>query len=64
MATVICLSNGMPIEVVSSVLGHKNIESTQIYAKITKEKLGCEMEKLSKKLDGIKEFKSCKHVYK
>ena len=64
MATVVCLSNGMPIEVVSSVLGHKNIESTQIYAKITKEKLGCEMDKLSKKLKSIPEFKSCKHIYK
>ena len=47
MATVVCLSNGMPLEVVSSVLGHKSIESTQIYAKITQEKLGCEIDTLA-----------------
>lgn len=64
MATVVCLSNGMPLEVVGSVLGHKCIESTQVYARITKEKLGCEMDKLSKKLNGIKEFKSCNRIYK
>lgn len=64
MATVICLSNGMPLEVVSSVLGHKCIQSTEVYAKITKEKLGCEMDKLSVKLKNIPEFKSCKHIYK
>jgi len=64
MATVVCLSNGMPLEVVGSVLGHKCIESTQVYARITKEKLGCEMDKLSEKLSGIKEFETCKQVYK
>lgn len=64
MATVVCLSNGMPLEVVGSVLGHKCIESTQVYARITKEKLGSEMDKLSKKLNGIKEFKSCNRIYK
>jgi len=64
MATVICLSNGMPLEVVSSVLGHECIKSTEVYAKITKEKLGCEMDKLSVKLKNIPEFKSCMHIYK
>lgn len=56
MATVVCLSNGMPLEVVSSVLGHKNIESTQIYAKITQEKLGCEIDTLASKLAKIEQF--------
>ena len=32
MATEICLTNGVPIETVSSILGHKNITTTQIYA--------------------------------
>ena len=36
MATEICLTNGVPIETVSSILGHKNITTTQIYAKIQK----------------------------
>jgi len=53
MATVVCLSNGMPIESVSSLLGHKCITSTQIYAKITNEKLGREMDALSTKLTDI-----------
>ena len=56
MATVVCLSNGMPIESVSSVLGHKCISSTQIYAKITNEKLNKEMNVLSEKLADIGEF--------
>ena len=56
MTTVVCLSNGMPIESVSSVLGHKCITSTQIYAKITNEKLNKEMNVLSEKLADIGEF--------
>ena len=56
MATVVCLSNGMSIESVSSVLGHKCITSTQIYAKITNEKLNKEMNVLSEKLADIGEF--------
>ena len=56
MATVVCLANGMPLEVVSSVLGHKSIESTQIYARITQEKLGCEIDTLASKLSKIEQF--------
>lgn len=56
MATVVCLSNGMPLEVVGSVLGHKCIESTQVYAKITQEKLGCEIDTLASKLAKIEQF--------
>ena len=55
-ATTVFLSNGVPIETVSSMLGHKSIKTTQIYAKITKEKLNRDMENLAMKLDGIKEF--------
>ena len=56
MATVVCLANGMPLEVVSSVLGHKSIDSTQIYAKITQEKLGSEMDMLASRLSKIEQF--------
>lgn len=56
MATEICLTNGVPIETVSSILGHKNIKTTQIYAKITKEKLNKDMDKLSLQLNHIKEY--------
>ncbi|WP_270667096.1 tyrosine-type recombinase/integrase, partial [Phocaeicola massiliensis] len=31
-ATTVFLSNGVPIETVSSMLGHKSIKTTQIYA--------------------------------
>ena len=33
-ATTIALGSGLPIEVVSKMLGHRNIKTTQIYAKI------------------------------
>lgn len=56
MATEICLTNGVPIETVSSILGHKNIKTTQIYAKITKEKLNKDMEQLSLQLNHIEEY--------
>lgn len=56
MATEICLTNGVPIETMSSILGHKNIKTTQIYAKITKEKLNNDMDKLSLQLNHIDEY--------
>lgn len=34
-ATTTTLSKGVPIETVSKMLGHTNIETTQIYARIT-----------------------------
>ena len=58
-ATTVFLSNGVPIETVSSMLGHKSIKTTQIYAKITKEKLNQDMENLVARLGSIEEFKGC-----
>lgn len=49
-ATTICLSNGVPIETLSKLMGHTSIRSTQIYAKITAEKMSRDMEQLSQKL--------------
>lgn len=34
-ATTVLLSHGVPVETVSRLLGHTNIKTTQIYAKIT-----------------------------
>lgn len=36
-ATTITLAKGVPIETVSKMLGHTNIETTQIYARIRQE---------------------------
>ncbi len=49
-ATTITLSNGVPIETVSKMLGHTNIKTTQIYARITNEKVSSDMQILSEKL--------------
>lgn len=38
-ASVVCLSLGVPIETVSKVMGHKNITTTQHYAKVTYDKI-------------------------
>lgn len=38
-ATTICLNNGVPLETVQKLLGHKSIRTTQIYAKILDVKL-------------------------
>lgn len=49
-ATTITLSNGVPIETVSKMLGHTNLRTTQIYAKILDHKINADMEKLKNKL--------------
>ncbi|KGL51798.1 MULTISPECIES: site-specific integrase [Porphyromonas] len=45
------LSKGVPIESVSKMLGHTNIKTTQIYARITNKKIEHDMEQLAEKLD-------------
>jgi len=52
-ATTILLSHGVPIEIVSRILGHTNIKTTQIYARITNQKISRDMETLSHKLEGM-----------
>jgi integrase len=42
-ATSITLTNGVPIETVSKMLGHKNIQTTQHYAKILDKKVSEDM---------------------
>ncbi|MBL7473324.1 site-specific integrase [Robertkochia sediminum] len=48
-ATTVTLSNGVPIESVSKMLGHKNLSTTQHYAKILDQKVKKDMEALRQK---------------
>lgn len=50
MATTVCLSQGVPIETVSQMLGHSCITTTQIYAKITNDKISKDMAVLTDKI--------------
>jgi site-specific recombinase XerD len=45
------LNKGMPIESLSRMLGHTNITTTQIYAKITLQKLDEDMDRFAERLD-------------
>ena len=45
-ATTICLENGLPIETVSRMLGHRFISTTELYAKVSKKKIAQEMRPL------------------
>lgn len=49
-ATSITLSNGVPIETVSKMLGHNSLKTTQIYARIVDSKISDDMKKLKAKL--------------
>ena len=50
-ATTVTLANGVPIESVSKMLGHTDIRTTQIYAKVIDTKLSNDMELLAQKLN-------------
>jgi len=52
-ATTTTLSKGVPIETVSKMLGHTNIKTTQIYARVVNEKISVDMQILSDKLDNM-----------
>ena len=50
-ATTVTLSNGVPIETVSKMLGHKSLRTTQHYAKILDLKVSQDMKALREKLE-------------
>jgi len=56
-ATTVTLTNGVPIESVSKMLGHKNMRTTQHYAKILDKKVSQDMELLFKKFKSKNKLK-------
>lgn len=53
-ATTVTLSNGVPLETVSRMLGHTKISTTQIYAKVLDNKVSQDMQSLKDKLFSLK----------
>ena len=49
-ATEITLSHGVPLETVSKMLGHRQIETTRIYAKVTDDKIDSDTKTLNRKI--------------
>ena len=47
--SIICLSQGIPIETVSKIMGHRHITTTQRYAKVTQDKI-------DKDIDGLNDI--------
>ncbi len=50
-ATTVALTNGVPIESVSKMLGHKKLQTTQHYAKILDKKVSADMQPLRDKFN-------------
>ena len=51
-ATTITLTNGVPIETISKMLGHSKLSTTQIYAKVIEQKVSDDMQSLRKIIEG------------
>lgn len=56
-ATLVTLQNGVPIETVSRLLGHTNIQTTQIYAKVMEQKIAQDFAALKSRLEPESYFK-------
>ncbi|MGB5379136.1 tyrosine-type recombinase/integrase, partial [Muriicola sp.] len=50
-ATTVTLTNGVPIETISKMLGHTRLATTQIYAKVVERKVYDDMQMLREKLE-------------
>lgn len=53
-STLITLENGVPIETVSKMLGHSDIKTTQVYARVTPKKLFEDMDKYIEATEDLK----------
>ncbi|SHG08263.1 site-specific integrase [Dysgonomonas macrotermitis] len=51
-ASLITLSEGVPVETVSRMLGHEHIKTTQRYAELSLDKIREDMHRLSKRIEG------------
>jgi site-specific recombinase XerD len=61
IATTVTLSNGVPMESVSKMLGHKNLKTTQHYAKILDRNVSDDMKVLREKFGAkAKPAENCK----
>ncbi|WP_142783768.1 site-specific integrase [Changchengzhania lutea] len=50
-ATTVTLSNGVPIETVSKLLGHSKLSTTQVYARVIEQKVSTDISNLRTKLN-------------
>jgi len=51
-ASQLCLSQGVPIETVSQMMGHRDIHTTQRYARVNNDKIANDMKILSARVAG------------
>ena len=49
-ASLITLSQGVPMETVSRMLGHRDLSATRIYAQVSNEKINTDMRRLEKRI--------------
>ena len=61
-ATTVTLSNGVPIETVSKLLGHSKIATTQIYARVLEHKVSNDMNTLRETLKSNQEQNTLKRT--
>ncbi len=61
-ATTVTLTNGVPIETVSKMLGHTSIKTTQIYSKVVDRKVSDDMKVLKERMANKQPSKSSKVV--
>lgn len=54
-ATTVMLSNGVPIETVSKLLGHTKLSTTQIYARVVESKISEDIQNLLKRIENKKQ---------
>ncbi len=55
-ATSITLSKGVPIETISRMLGHTNITTTQLYARLTNAKISNDMKCLNSEFEDLRKY--------